>query len=83
MNKPVAWMIEADIDWIDDDNENPSEFAFLKSKPKEKGWIPLYTHPVKELTDEEIIAEAVKFGVIIADTGLKAIKAILRKAQEK
>ena len=38
-NKPVAWM---------DENEN---VIF------EKNWaypIPLYTHPVKELTDEEI-----------------------------
>ena len=42
-----------------------------------------FTKESAELTDEEIIAEAEKFGVIIADTGLKAIKAILRKASEK
>lgn len=33
----------------------------------------------KTLTDEEIIAICDEFGVIVADTGLKAIRAILRK----
>ena len=39
MNKPVAWM---------DEDEN---VVFEKCKVYP---IPLYTHPVKELTDEEI-----------------------------
>ena len=50
------------------------------------GWIPLYTHPVKELTDEEIDKFAKRFGVVglHEDAGLHEFaKAILRKAQEK
>ena len=62
-NKPVAWM---------DENEN---VIF------EKNWaypIPLYTHPVKELTDEEIEE------LIWNTTDMKDFaRAILRKAQEK
>ena len=70
INKPVAWM---------DENEN---VIF------EKNWaypIPLYTHPVKELTDEEIISTMVQFDVYSNDDQclIEAGKAILRKAQEK
>ena len=67
-NEPVAWM-----------NEH-GEIS------QEEHWAystPLYTHPSKDLTDEEIIAICDEVGVIIADTGLQAIRAILRKAQEK
>ena len=66
-NEPVAWM---------DENEN---VVFEKCKVYP---IPLYTHPVKELTDEEIIE-------LFADTRfdteerISFAKAILRKAQEK
>ena len=67
MNKPVAWM---------DENEN---VIF------EKNWaypIPLYTHPVKELTDAEIVS---LYKETEADNGgiREFAKAILRKAQEK
>ena len=41
-NKPVAWML-VDASWND--------FCRYSSYPSE-GAIPLYTHPVKELTDE-------------------------------
>jgi hypothetical protein len=44
--------------------------------------IPLYTAP-RELSDEEIYAEARKYDVAITLTGLKAIRAILKKASEK
>ena len=56
-------------------------------------WIPLYTHPVKELTDEEILNEWLltnynpKTYVWANDTDddlvLQFAKSILRKAQEK
>ena len=39
-NKPVAWY-----------NADDSSLSF---KNHGGGWQPLYTHPVKELTDEEI-----------------------------
>jgi hypothetical protein len=47
--------------------------------------IPLYTHPVKELTDEEIQELAEYHGIdSLYETGrLDFAKAILRKAQEK
>ena len=69
MNKPVAWM---------DENEN---VIF------EKNWaypIPLYTHPVKELTDEEILKmSSDMFHYSEYKTAIQFAKAILRKAQEK
>jgi len=47
--------------------------------------IPLYTHPVKELTDEEIIAVGnAVVNLIDSNEGwLEFARAILRKAQEK
>ena len=43
-NEPVAWML-VDASWND--------FCRYSSYPSE-GAIPLYTHPAKTLTDEEI-----------------------------
>jgi hypothetical protein len=47
--------------------------------------IPLYTHPVKELTDEEIleIASPMFEDARYPSTALDFAEAILRKAQEK
>jgi hypothetical protein len=47
--------------------------------------IPLYTHPVKELTDEEIIAvgNAVVNHIDSNEGWIEFARAILRKAQEK
>ena len=53
--------------------------------------IPLYTHPVKELTDEEIIETvkdhfvgAIKVGIVLTNKNvLEFARAILRKAQDK
>ena len=73
-NKPVAWMLtlpDGTHDWILDGNGC-------------EGYIPLYTHPVKELTDEEIDAVGDKVSNLI-DTyaGRREFaRAILRKAQE-
>ena len=75
MNKPVAWMLtlpDGTHDWILDGNGC-------------EGYIPLYTHPVKELTDEEILQVMMN---VYSDTvppirGIEFAKAILRKAQEK
>ena len=78
-NKPVAWMAR-----------NELLFSVVKD---EIHYIPLYTHPVKELTDEEIgdfeyqIIRACGLSTANSDInpiGLRQIiKAILRKAQEK
>jgi len=74
-NEPVAWINKEDgnlfVDW--DKNEYAQEH------------FPLYTHPVKEITDEEINYEFDEFvwtGNKRADFELIA-RAILRKAQEK
>ena len=44
--EPVAWMHKTATSWV-------STFIHPETQPEE--WIPLYTHPVKELTDEEIV----------------------------
>ena len=76
-NEPVAWIINGRLS---DEFYTTSELDKI---------IPLYTHPAKTLTDEEmeIIAEALlmigfKDDFINYDLKEKA-QAILRKAQEK
>ena len=85
MNKPVAWMETYkgepnNLDWDKSNLNYGSEFHDV---------IPLYTHPVKELTDEEIEIEW--FKVFKPETGIgknltngvyEFALAILRKAQE-
>ena len=74
-NEPVAWMREDGV------------IAFHKQKEVDSQgykWQPLYTHPVKELTDEEIVwlwCDCEKDGT--EATYIKFARAILRKAQEK
>jgi hypothetical protein len=69
MSEPVAWM------------NIHGQFN------KKETWlfpIPLYTHPVKELTDEEIAQEWSKFYPDVFHTHLiEFARAILRKASEK
>ena len=75
MNEPVAWMLET---------KRGNISCFVKPSD-EFNWIPLYTHPAKTLTDEEIIETMVQFDVYSADDQclIEAGRAILRKAQEK
>jgi len=74
-NEPVAWML-VDKSWND--------FCRYSSYPSE-GAIPLYTHPEKTLTDEEIEAIAKPYcdlqNWVVDKYGFA--NAILRKAQEK
>ena len=78
MNKPVAWISrlpEGDVyncAWAEKQNDDD---------------IPLYTHSVKELTDEEIL-ELTKDSSVFEyrefdDDMVRFARAILRKAQEK
>ena len=76
-NEPVAWMNKIATSWV---TTTPDEFK--------DEWIPLYTHPVKELTDEEIIEIGLlttdpRFSHIESPLLLEFAKAILRKASEK
>jgi len=75
-NEPVAWMDSwGDVEKFNHNNEN---------------WTPLYTHPVKELTDDEIHELANEHLRTQNQDGVKVVlgledfaRAILRKAQEK
>jgi len=70
-NEPVAWMQTY--------KNEPNNIAWTKKDLEELGksidysYIPLYTHPVKELTDEEILLEA--YYILMREQQ--------RKAQEK
>ena len=70
-NEPVAYVSEEDLRVME------THLCNLHLKPKDKD-IPLYTHPVKELTDEEI-ADLIANKVTDSDM----IKQALRKAQER
>jgi hypothetical protein len=82
-NEPVAWMVEGY------DGIGSFVRTVVSSKPKPDSWvnvIPLYTHPAKTLTDEEI--RVVWYGHPEFKDGLGVdpipfARAILRKAQEK
>ena len=85
-NKPVAWMFEKDGAYMCIKHDNRVNYD---------GGIPLYTHPVKELTDEDIAkvvhelnqkANTPERWVTAMQIGAETIIHLrdeLRKAQEK
>ena len=77
-NEPVAWIVDSVITYSDDIAQGLSEES---GKPI----IPLYTHPAKTLTDEEIteIFDTTFEVRDYQDSFIKFARAILRKAQEK
>ena len=84
-NEPVAWIIDASMTDCDDNFIwNTGDYPDWQVKD----WIPLYTHPVKELTDEEIAStwDDMRKNATLKPS-MKDIqdfaRAILRKAQEK
>ena len=75
-NEPVAWML------LGLEDRKPKLINLQVIEHLEGTWIPLYTHPSKDLTDEEIIEI---WSGMETDTGEQNIafaRAILRKAQE-
>jgi len=71
-NEPVAWMFQGAFDistYVSFDKPNPDIYP----NPT-----PLYTHPVKELTDFEIMQISATY-----PDRLYFARAILRKTQEK
>ena len=75
-NEPVGWM------QIHDKDGTPTKFSVVKTWEDD---IPLYTHPAKTLTDDEIrilINEVPDYNIDIYDL-MEFARAILRKAQEK
>ena len=79
-NEPVAYINveERKLEWA-----KPTTWHTPTIAQMEK--IPLYTHPVKTLTDEEIQEIAHGFEAIgwMGETTYEFARAILRKAQEK
>jgi hypothetical protein len=76
-NEPVAWMFQGAFDistYVSFEKPNPDIYP----NPT-----PLYTHPVKELTDEEIEELSEQHLDMDWQTGvIDFARAILRKAQE-
>jgi hypothetical protein len=70
-NEPVAWM---QVHYKDN---KPTKFSKVQTWEDD---VPLYAHPAKTLTDEEII-EVMNSFVVFDFIGFA--RAILRKAQEK
>jgi len=84
-NEPVAWMVRKDMDEVYLVKKWAYEYAeYIKAEV-----IPLYTHPVKELTYEDGIEECAQRAEAYAYmspnfTALaEELRAILRKASEK
>jgi len=82
-NEPVAWMQT----WANQDNELKHTVNIEQIGKQD---IPLYTHPAKTLTDEEIEELARKMGMNLYDYEIDPLgnclnfaRAILRKASEK
>ena len=79
--KPVAWIDPKELDM-------DASTSVTKSKHFDND-IPLYTHPVKELTDAEIIKLFendelwTRSSIVYQDDAINFARAILRKAQEK
>jgi hypothetical protein len=78
--KPVAWQVAEMV-------FDTEEAAIATAKTYDDAIIPLYTHPVKELTDEEILKLYVNNSTYDNDQKLFIdiygfARAILRKAQE-
>jgi len=73
-NEPVAWM---QVHYKDD---RPTKFSKVQTWEDD---IPLYTHPAKTLTDEEILQLWKEFDDNDADNWfIEIARAILRKAQQ-
>ena len=71
-NEPVAYVNSMCNDYID-----------WKVEPMSIDGKSLYTHPVKELTDEEILQFQDKVPYTLGSDLIAFARAILRKAQEK
>ena len=83
-NKPVAWMALNELNGSYSTFTNDQKQRLLPHVSQCYGkWIPLYTHPVKELTDGEIQEISHQYHYTYNPDYVGFAKAILRKAQEK
>ena len=76
MNKPVAWMYEK--------SNGASKLSFVKEKMlwEDMTETPLYIHPIKELTEEEILECVGDIDLDYRKGLIEFARAILRKAQD-
>ena len=74
-NKPVAWMVDGVL-------FTSLGAALNISFDIEQPCIPLYTHPSKDLTDEEI-KQVWQENLVAMGNDLDFARAILKKASEK
>ena len=83
-NEPVAWMALNELNGSYSTFTNDQKQRLLPHVSQCYGkWIPLYTHPVKELTDGEIQEISHQYHYTYNPDYVGFAKAILRKAQEK
>ena len=73
MSKPVAWML------LGLEDRKPKLINLQVIEHLEGTWVPLYTHPMRELSDEEIDVVWLSYKGDIKDFA----RAILKKASEK
>ena len=82
-NEPVGWIGYQEDRLVSFLQNFQQVNQFLDATNPTGKVVPLYTHPVKELTDEEIL-EICDLGEWHKDEfAIKFARAILRKAQEK
>lgn len=82
-NEPVAWIPKDHLKEMGKAGFRYTGVSYQEDKFYD---IPLYTHPVKELTDEEILKvyKETHFSETIGDCDyVDFARAILRKAQER
>ncbi len=76
-NEPVAWIDPYDLERL------PINDCWVNGEKSKWADIPLYTHPAKTLTDEEILQFRDKVPYSLGSDLIDFARAILRKAQEK
>jgi hypothetical protein len=83
-NEPVAWRWK----YVKENGEPFTDWQYWHEEPtilnKDKKYLePLYTHPAKTLTDEEILEIYHDVYVKHHNDGIDFARAILKKASEK
>jgi len=76
--EPVAWICDA----FEVDFEEQGWAIATPHKDKER-FIPLYTHPAKTLSKDDLLKLAEEFDIWLGNDDIKFIQFVLRKAQEK
>ena len=78
-NEPVAWML------LGLEDRKPKLINLQVIDHLEGTWIPLYTHPAKTLTDEEIteVFDTTFEVHDYQDSFIKFARAVIKEAQEK